>query len=133
MWVKKKKNENKKRGKKKPLTRIEEMWGGGEGEKTQYPPSEDGRGFGAPCGGIGADWSSHHVDQYPAWQNLVDWVKQSSRDFATEEDMLNMVSSDRLVNMEIFLKSLSKYQLQRSDLPTCQPGVEPGQQRVLPG
>ena len=84
-------------------------------KQTQYPPSlhmhllEDVVGFGALVVALERVGQAITLSNIPAWQNLVDWVKQSTKDFATEEDMLNMVSNDKLLNMDIFLKSLSKY------------------------
>ena len=84
-------------------------------KQTQYTPSlhmhllEDVVGFGALVVALERIGQAITLSNIPAWQNLVDWVTQSTKDFATEEDMLNMVSSDKLLNMEIFLKSLSKY------------------------
>lgn len=82
---------------------------------NQYPPSlhkhllEDVVGFGSLVVALERIGQAVTLSNIPAWQNLVDWVQAFSKDYATEEDMLNMVSSDKLVNMEIFLKSLSKY------------------------
>ena len=82
---------------------------------TQYPPSlhkhllEDVVGFGSLVVALERIGQAITLTNIPAWQNLVDWIQEFNRDFATMEDLDNMVASDKLVNMEIFLSSLQKY------------------------
>ena len=84
-------------------------------KQTQYPPSlhmhllEDVVGFGALVVALERIGQAVTLSNIPAWQNLVDWVQQFNQNYASDADIINMVSSEKLVNMQVLLKTLDKY------------------------
>lgn len=81
---------------------------------TQYKPSlhkhllEDVVGFGSLAVAIERVGQAITLSNMPAFQNLLDTVLDLSKNYATEQDIIDMVPSDRVITTEILLKALDK-------------------------
>ena len=81
----------------------------------QYPPSqhmhllEDVVGFGSLVVALERIGQAVTLSGIPAFQHILDWVRDFNRNFATDEDIIQMAPVERLVNMDVLIKTLDKY------------------------
>ena len=84
-------------------------------KQYQYPPSlhmhllEDVVGFGSLVVALERIGQAITLSNIPAFESLIDWVKAFNHNFATDQDVVEMAPVERLVNMQVLLKTLDKY------------------------